>query len=198
LLHHAVACRILRRHLECRGDASVAPAASDDAGAGVDITCARGGAPLAVKVKSDMYFGDDAAKIGDRDLIFYRRRGDDYAFESISHHLTRQPGWIFRSDADQLYYYFLAIAQPEEEVRALMGEQDDVFFSELAVECDSLHVIAMPPLREWFEANYESYAPRPVLVGDHSAWYRIVSQRMLAAAVPITVVGPVFAQAAGR
>ena len=51
----------------------------------------------------------------------------------------------------------------------------------------------MEPLRRWFEAHYEEYTPRPVLVGDHSAWFRLVPRDVLRRAVPVRVVGPVFA-----
>lgn len=193
-LLHAVACRILGRHLALAGATGVlTPGAERGESGGVDITCNKGGAAVSVKVKADPYCGVDPGRIADRDLTYYRREGSDYAFEAISHNVTRQPGWIFQSEAKDLYYYFLCLAQPEREVAALFRSNDDVFFSELRVERDELHVIPMGLLREWFEANYEHYTPRPVLVGDHSAWYRIVPREVLRAAVPVKVVGRVFA-----
>ncbi len=193
-LHHAVGCRILGRHLSRNGASGVVlPDLSLGETGGVDITCSRNGRASAIKVKADPYCGTDAEKIADRELVFYRREGSDYAFEAISHHVTRQPGWIFNSEADDLYYYFLALGQSEKEIAALLGEPDEVFFGELKVDRDDLHVIKMAPLRTWFEDNFEHYMPRPVLVGDHSAWYRIVPRATLAAAVPIAVSGPVFA-----
>jgi hypothetical protein len=159
---------------------------------GIDITCSRDGRGWAFKVKGDPYFGVEPAKIADRQLAFYRREGADYAFEAIANNVTRHPGWIFQSHADQLYYYFLALGQPESEIGALLEEPDDVFFPEIKVERDELHVIPMERLRAWFEANYEHYTPRPVLMGDHSAWYRLVPREVLRAAVPVTVVGPLF------
>lgn len=192
-LHRAVACRVLGRHLTRNGAIGVVlPEPERGETGGADITCTRNGRARAIKVKADPYFGTDPGKIADRELTFYRREGSDYAFEAISHHLTRQPGWIFNSEADDLYYYFLSIGQPESEVAALLAEPDEVFFGELKVDRDELHVIRMGPLRDWFEAHYEQYTPRPVLVGDHSAWYRIVPRVVLAEAVPVTVVGAVF------
>jgi hypothetical protein len=160
---------------------------------GVDIMSKRDGRHRRTKVKADAYCGTDAAKIADRSLAFYRREGSDYAFESISHHMTRSPGWVFNSDADDLYYYFLALGQPEIRVAALMAAPDDIFFSQLNVELDDLHVMEMAPLRAWFETNFESYTPRPVLMGDHSAWFRLVPREVLAGAVTVNRVGPVFA-----
>lgn len=195
-LHHATACRILARYLMLTGARDVRVPDGYDESAGVDISCSRAGRPLKVKVKADPYFGSDPIKIADRELAFYRRGGADYAFEAISHHLTRRPGWIFQSEADDLYYYFLALGQPEREVRALFDEPDEVFFAELKVESDELHVIPMGPLREWFEEHFEQYTPRPVLIGDHSAWYRLVPRDVLRAAVDVDVAGSVFPSAA--
>ncbi len=196
-LHHAVACRILGRHLARNGATAAVRVPEAGETGRADLTFTRGGRARAVKVKADPYFGTDPGKIADRRLTFYRREGSDYAFEAISHSVTRQPGWIFNSEADDLYYYFLALGQPEREVAALVAEPDDVFFGELAVDRDDLHVIRMAPLRQWFEASFEQYTPRPVLVGDHSAWYRIVPRAVLAAAVPVTVTGSVFRAADG-
>jgi hypothetical protein len=196
-LHHAVACRIIGRFLGVMGAVDVRiPTVAVGEGDGVDITCLRDGDRAKLKVKADSYYGTDPVKVGDRMLPFYRRQGSDYAFEAVSHSVTRRPGWMFHSDASQLYYYFLALGQSEQEIAALMGEPDGVFFEELKVERDDLHVIPMDDLREWFEAHHEQYTPRPVSVGDHSAWYRLVPRDVLRAAVPIQVLGPVFDAAA--
>jgi hypothetical protein len=192
-LHHAVACRVIGRYLANTGGRGVLlPETFTGESEGVDITCSRGGRAWALKVKADAYFGTEPGKIADRALAFYRREGSDYAFEAISNNVTRQPGWIFQSQADQLYYYFLALGQPESEIAALLAEPDAVFFAELKVERDDLHVIPMEQLRGWFETHFEDYTPRPVLMGDHSAWYRLVPRDVLRATVPVTVVGPVF------
>jgi hypothetical protein len=192
-LHHTTACRILRRRLSLTGgsDFKVSARGYEEAD-GVDIACSVGGRRLKIKVKADPYFGSDPVKIADRDLAFYRRQGADYAFEAISHNVTRQPGWVFQSDADDLYYYFLALGQPEREVQALFEGPDEVFFTELKVERDELHIIPMAALRDWFEQHFEQYTPRPVLIGDHSAWYRLVPRAVLSASVPVEIVGSVF------
>lgn len=193
MLHHAAACRILARHMSRSGSTEVVvPRLGGSDTEGVDIMSTRAGRHRRTKVKADAYCGQDAAKIADRELVFYRREGSDYAFESISHHMTRSPGWVFHSEADDLYYYFLALGQTEAEVAALMSEPDEVFFSELKVERDELHVMEMAPVRQWFESHYERYTPRPVLMGDHSAWFRLVPRDVLSAAVPVERVGPVF------
>jgi hypothetical protein len=192
-LHHAVACRILARYLASTGCSDVRLVESeDDGGRDIDIEAILGGAALRVKAKADSYCGTDPVKIADRTLPFYRRQGTDYAFEAVSHSVTRRPGWIFLSEATDLHYYFLALEQSAADVAALLQEPDDVFFGELKVERDDLHVIAMEPLRRWFEAHYEEYTPRPVLLGDHSAWFRLVPRDVLRRAVPVRAVGPVF------
>ena len=163
---------------------------------GVDIVFTRGGKTERVKVKPDVYFGTDARKIADQQRPFYRNLGNAYAFETISHHVTREQGWMFNSVAEELYYYFLALGQPESEIAALMNEPDEVFFSELQVDRDELHIMPFAEVRSWFEANHERYTPRPVRIGDHSGWYRIVPIQDLQRSVPgIDVKPSVFATA---
>lgn len=192
LLLQAVGRRVICRYLTLAGiQVSETPGPQGEGEAG-EIACSRAGRPYRVRVKSDPYCGVDPVKIADRDLAFYRKQGTDYAFEAISHHLTRQLGWMFNSEAEELYYYFIALGQTEEEIAALMQGSDEVFFSELRVERDELHIMPMSALRDWFERNYEHYTPRPVLVGDHSAWYRIVPRDELRRAIAVDVVGPVF------
>jgi hypothetical protein len=192
-LLQAVALRIITQYLERTGADGISTVSdARDLGEGTDIVCRVAGRSTRIKVKPDPYCGTDPAKVADRQLVFYRKQGTDYAFEAISHHLTRQPGWIFNSDAERLYYYFLGLGQTEDEVAALMGEEDDVLLSELRVERDELHVIPMAPLRDWFAAHFEQYTPRPVVVGDHSAWYRLIPRSVLQAEVPVDIVGPIF------
>lgn len=163
-------------------------------GRGVDITYAWQGGQHRIKVKPDPYFGTDSAKINDRSLPFYRAEASAFAFEAVANAATREPGWMFDSSAVDLYYYFLALPQTEDEVRALMGEPDEVFFSELVVERDELVVLPMRGTRLWFEANFERYTPRPVMVGGASAWYRLVPRADIIGSVAgINSVGPVFA-----
>ena len=130
VLHHAVACRIVARYLASNGLTAVRLVGETGGeGDGVDIEAALGGGPVRVKVKADAYCGTDPGKIADRELPFYRRQGTEYAFEAVSHSVTRRPGWMFLSDATDLDYYFLALGQPAAEVAALMEEPDDVFFA---------------------------------------------------------------------
>ncbi|MEN6369909.1 MAG: hypothetical protein ABFD77_09500 [Thermotogota bacterium] len=127
-----------------------------------------------MKVKADAYFGTDPEKIARRDLPYYRAETSSCGFETMADTFTRQPGWVQRSVADELFYYFVAIGQPEEEVAALMDEPDRIFFSELDVERDDLRVLPMTALRAWFEVAGERFIPRPVLSEGRSAWYRII------------------------
>lgn len=191
-----VAERILVRRLQqqgCLAVARISDRAAAYASPGVDITYSSGGRTRRIKVKPDSYFGTDSAKISDRDMPFYRSDAHIYAFEAISNSVTREPGWMFNSEADELYYYYVTLTQTEEEIRALAAGPDEVFFSELAVDRDDLRILPMKATRAWFEAHYEEYTPRPVMTGDHSAWYRLIPRRDLDSAVPgIQMVGPVF------
>lgn len=198
VLLQCTAERIVAAHLARSGNDAVEiihPWPTVATRGGVDLTYRFAGRTVKVKVKPDAYFGRDSDKIAERSLTYYRPEGDHYAFEAISNAATREPGWIFNSEADELYYYLLAVSQTESEVAAIMAEPDEVFFSELKVDRDELHIMPMKPVREWFEANYEKYTPRPVNVGQHSAWYRIIPRDVLARAVPgRRVVSSVFAR----
>jgi hypothetical protein len=200
LLLQGVSERIVARYLEVVGkvDVAVVSGFESQGGRGIDVTYAWEGVRRKLKVKPDPYFGLDAAKVHDRSLVFYREDAGCYAFEAVANSATRQPGWIIESDADDLYYYYLALSQAEDEVRALLGEPDEVFFSELRVERDDLCILPMKGTREWFEREFENYAPRPVVLGGVSAWYRLVPRGDLEASVAgIRNVGPIFAPLAG-
>jgi len=192
LLQH-VAQRIVAAYLKKAGYADVRVMADGSPSSGVDIVYSLSGRRGRIKVKPDSYFGTDPAKVYDRDLVFYRPDAGHYAFESISNNMTREPGWMFNSDADDLYYYYLALTQPEDEVAALLGEPDEVFFSELKVERDELHILPMRQTQHWFEEHFEDYTPRPVTVGDHSAWYRLIPRSDIEGSLPgIRMIGPIF------
>jgi hypothetical protein len=198
-LLQAVAGRIIEAHLRLDGATTMLATSDADplVAEGIDLVYNRGGRAVRVKIKPDTYFGADARKVADQDLMFYRGDSGSYAFETISHHLTRGPGWMLNSRADELYYYFLALGQGEAEVAALMEGPDEVFFSELVVDRDELHVLPLPPLREWFEENQERYVPRPIALGDHSGWYRIVPIADIDASVRGNAVrAPIFSRLA--
>ena len=75
-----------------------------------------------------------------------------------------------------------------------MAEQDEVFFSELAVDRDELIVLPMQTVREWFERHRVEHAPRPILPLDGvAAWYRPVPRQDVERAVEgVRRVRPVF------
>lgn len=193
-LLHEVGKRIVARYLESTGSKEVELASSMQTDAtGVDVRRLEGVVHLTAKVKTDCYCGTDLDKIANRDFTFYRRDTASYALESISDTLTRAPGWVQASMADQLLYYRLAIARTESEVAALLESPDAVFFSELGVERDDLRILPMRELRAWFERSSDRYTPRPVITGGRSAWYRIVPMGELEAAVPgVRLIGPVY------
>jgi len=194
LLQH-VSARILARWLAERGklDVQVTDGREAVAGRGVDLTYAWQGTRLKIKVKPDPYFGTDETKIGDRSLSFYREDASAYAFESISNSQTREPGWVSESTADELFYYRIVLAQPEDEIRALVKEPDPVFFSELWVDRDELVTMPMPATRAWFESHADNYQARPVVTGGVAAWNRLIPREDVHRSVPgLTVVGPIF------
>ena len=197
-LLQAVAERIVAGHLESTGTGDVRYNTSRPdgyAGSGVDLSFPDRGVDHKIKVKPDPYFGTDPRKVNDLSLTYYRSDAGHYAFESISDPVTREPGWMFNSRADDLYYYYLAISQSEEDVRALMSEPDEVFFSELAVDRDELRVLPMREIQKWFDAHYENYPPRPVTSGQRSSWYRLIPRGEVdSAATGMRVVGPIFAR----
>ncbi len=195
LLLQDVAERIVARWLGERGKLDVQDATGREAlgGRAVDLTYAWQGSRHKIKVKPDPYFGTDPGKIADRSLTFYRADASAYAFESIANSATREPGWVSGSDADELFYYRLALGQTEEEIRALMNEPDEVFFSELEVDRDELVTMPMAAARAWFDSNADNYQARPVIVGGVAAWYRLVPRADIDSAVQgLKIVGPVF------
>ncbi|MBF4509746.1 MAG: hypothetical protein ISP10_04615 [Aeromicrobium sp.] len=193
-LLHEVATRILGRYLERTGATSVVVSrALRDEAIGVDLQYTRGAEPLTAKVKADAYFGSDPLKIADRALPFYRAQSGTYGLESMADTATREPGWLQRSQADDLFYYRLVIAQPEDVVAELFAAHDAEFFAKLAVERDELKIIPMRALREWYEKSADRYAPRPVVTDGRPAWYRIVTEKDLDTQVPgVRAVGSVY------
>jgi hypothetical protein len=193
-LLHEVGKRIVARYIQRQGATGVelAPPMRTD-GTGVDIRFVDGVNRVTAKVKVDCYCGVDPVKIANRDFLFYRADTASYGLEEIADTTTRAAGWVNASMADQLYYYRLAIARPEAEVRALLESPDGVFFTELGVERDDLRIIPMAALRAWFGASNDRYVPRPVMTAGRSAWYRIVPMAELDAAVPgVRVMGTVY------
>ena len=193
LLQH-VAERILMEWMRRQGRLDVRSTANlaSFGGHSVDLTYVASGVRRAVKVKPDTYFGTDQRRIADRALTFYRAASGAYAFETVANAATREPGWMIESSADELLYYFVAITQTEEEVAALLGESDEVFFSELAVDRDELVVMPMGTTLAWFEKNSERYTPRPVTIEGAPAWYRLVPRDHIDGAVSgVRVIGPV-------
>jgi hypothetical protein len=194
-LLQSVAERIIVAYLVSTGSTHVesigAPVSAH--GVGVDIVAQQGSETRRVKLKADPYYGTDTRKVADRALSFYRPDAHSYAFEALANTATREPGWTLASDADDLYYYYLALAQSPEDVQALMSEREEVFFSELLVERDELVVLPMQPVREWFEIHHPEYTPRPVMHDAGAAWCRLVPRQDVERAVNgIRAVGPIF------
>ena len=193
-LLHAVAERIIEKYLQLNGRVDVrvndeaALAARADK---VDITYMTASGRHAIKVKSDPYIGSDPVKASDRSRSFYRPDGDAYALETMEP--NRQPGWLFASAADELYYYYLAIDQTEAEVEALFREPDAIFFSTLHVAKDDLHILPLQELRAWFAPRQESYPTRPVVRDGGAAWYRLVPREDVESGVPrMQAIGSIF------
>jgi hypothetical protein len=198
-LLHAVAVRIIVTYLQLNGRVDVR--ANDESaiaarGDKVDITYMTPSGKHSIKVKSDPYIGDDPSKASDRMRSFYRSDAKAYALETVG--ANRQPGWLFSSAADDLYYYYLAIDQTEDEVETLFREPDPVFFSTLRVAKDDLHIIPLAELRAWLEPRQDSYPTRPVVRDGEAAWYRLVPRDDLMSGVPgIQAIGSVFGAVSG-
>ena len=198
-LLHEVAERIAAAYLIRQGAsrAEIIDGRASAHGTGVDLVVIDGRESRRVKLKADPYFGTDPRKISDRGLSFYRADASSFAFEAVADSVTREPGWTLASDAQDLFYYYLALSQSPEEIAALMGERDEVFFSELAVERDELVVMPMPGVRAWFEEHYNEYAARPVMLDGVAAWYRLVPRRDVERAVGgVRNVGSIFSAVA--
>jgi hypothetical protein len=195
-LLQTVAERIVRAHLASsqRGQVLSASESGSPGGRGVDVVYVSEGRRTSIKIKPDVYYGSDPAKVEDRNLSLYREDAGRCALQVVADSSTREPGWILTSDADEIYYYYLAIAQPEDQVRALCDEPDETFFSGLQVERDDLLVLPMAAMRAWFVQQAERSPSRPVAHGDHSAWYRLVPRAEVERSVPgVSDRGPIYA-----
>lgn len=161
--------------------------------AGIDLLVTRGGAVDKAKVRTDSYYGSDRDSIDDHELPYYRKRSDDFALETISHHITREPGWMFNSTATQLWYYQAAVMNSKDELARALSLSDEQMVEAIEVEADRLRILPMPQLRKWFDTAHVNYPPRPVQVGDHLSWYRIIPAADLMKAVPgVITVGRLF------
>lgn len=194
-LLHAVAVRIVVRYLQknglvdVRANAAASPSSAPDT---ADVTYMTPTGRRGIQVRPDPYVGGDPQKVSDRSRSFYRADAGVFAFETVA--TNRQPGWLFSSVADELYYYCLAIDQTSAEVEVLNRESDETFFKTLHVDRDELFVIPFTPLRAWVEPRQESFATRPVVRDGGAAWYRLVPRGDVLANVPgARSVGGVFA-----
>lgn len=196
-LLHATAVRIVRAYLTSVGCDDVRTSLEDASlGTGVDLAYVRDGVARTAKVKSDPYFGTDAALIADLTLPFYRADSHSYALETISDASSRAPGWVLTSDAAELLYLFLALATKEHDVAAALAAEDVEFFESLAVERDELHVLPMPALRTWLLSAQDAYPARPVTAGARASWVRLVPTADVArSGVGVRVLGSVYARA---
>ena len=200
VLLQAVAERVLARYLALSPGTEVAPVAEPDSlrRRGIDLAYVAQGERRTAKVKPDVYFGTDLSKIDDRSLTFYRQNAGRCALQVIADSVTHDSGWVFTSEADELFYYYVAILQDEAEVRELLSEDDEHFFSHLQVERDDLLVLPMGRVRAWFAEHAIRYPSRPVSLGESSAWYRLVPRAEIESAVPgIEDRGPIFANLSG-
>jgi hypothetical protein len=200
VLVQAVAERIIGRYLASLPDTEVVAVSTDGSSGsrGVDLAFVSRGVRTNVKVKPDVYFGSDPAKISDRSLSFYRQDAGSCALQAVADSSTREPGWIMTSQADEIFYYYLAIAQPEDEVRTLFGTSDEAFFSRLKVDRDDLLVLPMAATKACFAEQAERYPSRPVSHGERSAWYRLVPRAEIESSVTGVVDrGSIFGGLAG-
>lgn len=193
MLLQSIAETIVVRWLEAQYLEDVARAPGNSAGSGVDIVYTASGESRRIKVKADPYFGTDASKISDRSRVFYRQTTGNLALEAVADSATRAPGWALGCDADEVFYYYLALPQSEEELGTLVAEGTEALLAGLRVDGDELLILPMAPTASWFAKNIDRYTPRPVTTGSGSGWYRLVPRSDVSSAVPgVRVVGPIF------
>jgi hypothetical protein len=160
---------------------------------GIDLTVEKDGSEIEVKVRTDAYFGRNPSAIENQDFPFYRRRADDFALETISHHLTREPGWMFSSNADRLWYYQACLLNTRDDLERALELSDAEMIDALNIEDDRLRIVDMKRLRQWFDEAHVEYPPRPVQTGDHLGWFRIIPDADISVnAGPVETVGRLF------
>ena len=193
-LFQSVAERLISRWMTDQGFRDVRRSTAGERGdRRIDLNYVVDGTDVGVKLKADPYCGPDAAKAMDRGLPFYRPDQGQYALELIENAGARQPGWALSSEAEYLYYYFLALDHTETELEELHNRVDDALLPELRVTVDELVILPMPELRDWLELNADRYASRPVISPTGASWCRLIPRGDLEGSVAgIRVVGPLF------
>ena len=126
-----------------------------------------------VDAKIDFYFGSEDVH------DYHRRRTGMAALETVSNDVLGTMGWMVTSEADSIFYYFLDMDHPADEVRGMIERQSEK--TVLKAWDDCLIVFPTPALRQWFWAgkrylNYR-HCRIPNVDGDgrvYHTWVRLV------------------------
>jgi hypothetical protein len=104
-----------------------------------------GGAPQTIDVKVDYYFGADDKS------DFHRRRTGFAALETVSNDVLGTLGWMVTSATDYIMYYFLALDNPPDQLRAWSAAGDaEAALHGLQAYDDCLLVLPTRALQAWF------------------------------------------------
>ena len=135
----------------------------------------RAGNAIKVKIKPDTYFGTDPRKIADQEPRLLPQPGERYAFETISHHVTREPGLDVQLDGRRaVLLLHRARADRGRGRRADGGARRGLLLGARGRARRAPRPADGSRCATGSRTNYEHYMPRPVTLGDHSGWYRII------------------------
>lgn len=162
---------------------------------GVDLVLKRPGGIESIDLKVDSYFGTDPAKkarglynLDSGVLLIETTSQLRYDRADLDRH-PDVPGWFFTSQADTIYYYFVAIETPAATLKPILARREilknrngaaELFERELIgalnIERDELLTYSLEKARKWYSnappAAFEGWA------GAGNPGYVTVSKRL--------------------
>jgi hypothetical protein len=120
----------------------------------IDLVLTMADRKVFADVKVDFYFGAEER------TDFHRRRTNHAALETVSSDSTGTMGWMVTSASDYIFYYFLALDNPPDEIRRWIEEEDEAAcLREARVFDDCLVLLPTAALQRWFwqDKRYTKY-----------------------------------------
>lgn len=155
---------------------------------------------VSADLKADSYFAH--FRRDETPSRYKKRDSGNLALETISTDYSRvwmddtkcdpeQPnmklGWMHTSRAQELWYYFITLDNPQEELDALAEmrtPQNELQRQQRLLDCavihrDELFVIPAAPLKDWFWDNYSAFGRRSAPNPNYFTWIRQVPRTIL-------------------
>jgi hypothetical protein len=156
---------------------------------------------VSADLKADAYFAD--LDDGEAVTRYKKPRSGYLALETVSTDFShrwpddRRPdpsqssqrmGWMHTSRADEIWYYFLTLDNPPDEIDALAsaqtgdpGERERRLLDIARIHRDGLLILPAAPLKAWFWENLDRFDRRGARNPRYTTWFRRVPWRVLIA-----------------